>query len=146
MRLASKSLGGAEELPSWDREVLVGSPRVDIVCAPHVDHQPSIVGAVRLLSAAQLCGAAAFTRRPRLLDQLLDAGTLIFRKTLHGQASSLRAARKTPAGIICHVGAPARARRPRPSVSSRSRSMGRSSARTGWGPGDASPARRRPYR
>src|SRR5215211_8558219 len=89
MRLASKSLGGAEELPSWDREVLVGSPRVDIVCAPHVDHQPSIVGAVRLLSAAQLCGAAAFTRRPRLLDQLLDAGTLIFRKTLHGQASSL---------------------------------------------------------
>jgi len=67
---------------------LVGSPRVNVVGAPQVDRQPMIVGAARLLSAAKLRGAAAFAGGPRLSGQPLDAGALIFRKALHGQASS----------------------------------------------------------
>src|SRR5918994_2083215 len=48
-----------------------------------------IVGAERLLSAAQPRAAAAFAGRPLVCGQLLDAGALISRKAFHGQASSL---------------------------------------------------------
>jgi hypothetical protein len=65
---------------------------MDVVGAPQVDHQPVIVGSARLLSAAQPRGAAAFAGRPHLSGQLLDAGTLIFRKALNGLASSFRSA------------------------------------------------------
>ena len=66
---------------------------MDVACAPQVDHQPVIVGAARLLSAAQPYGAAAFAGRSLVPGQLLDAGALILRKALHGQASSLSGAR-----------------------------------------------------
>src|SRR5215216_3774661 len=48
-----------------------------------------IVGAERLLSAAQPRAAAAFAGRSLVCGQLLDAGALISRKAFHGQASSL---------------------------------------------------------
>src|SRR5919112_6800601 len=79
----------ADDLPGRDREVLVGAPRVDVVGAPQVDHQPPIVGAARLLSAAQPRAAAPFAGRPRFPGQLLDADALIGRKASHGPASSL---------------------------------------------------------
>jgi hypothetical protein len=65
-----------------------------------------IVGAQRLLSAAQPRAAAAFAGRPLVYGRFLDAGALIFLKAFHGQASSLRsldAPRKTTTQISAHV-------------------------------------------
>src|SRR5215210_324822 len=75
---------GADVLTGGDREVLVCSPRVDVVGAPQVDHQAMVVGAARLLTAAQPRAAAAFAGRSLVCGQLLDAGALNFRKALHG--------------------------------------------------------------